>query len=431
MPCEFCPHCREQAQVDAALAAQVPQNDDLPVVAAPPAPNHIVPTLNGSQQPIAFDICNNWRTDKLHFIEGNSNSGKTYLLHAIWCLFKNMPINVEVISQSSFPVPAKNMLKFLALTDNLIEEIDVILIDSGNQIMEQHMKSLCEKLKRVMGNDTPFGGKTIIVVADFGQLLPFSPGNRNPRVGESLRHLTRNMVAPFKHHVLPVGTDDWALLLDTVRKSPRVTFPAGVMVAHLDELISFCFGPLQGEPPIQTSIILTPKKEGTEVINRRVLEKMRGRIQILEAQFNDRVIRSDLELHQLRLKKNCILVLEEPCEGLPKGTRLTFHEATRSHLCCTDIATNLSVDLPRVNRYLGPQRTEQQLVKQFPVSVNFGATIHASEGRKFEKVGIYKAGQVFEHGMLYTAVSRAESLEGLRVHSDEQVIVNKLEMSLI
>ncbi|EFP01060.1 hypothetical protein CRE_20745 [Caenorhabditis remanei] len=438
MPCEHCPHCKEQEAIAAVLAERMSQNsfEDFPNVVQELQPMEEVPPLNPCQQPVALDICNNWKEQKLHFIEGNANSGKTYLLSAMWALLKNMELNVEVISSCPFPRQSKPILKFLALPDEYIEEIDIILIDNANQITEQLMKSLSEKLKRVMSTDAPFGGKTIVLAADFGQLLPF--GDFKNKSKSTLKHLTENIVAPFKKHTLVVQhQDDWSLFLDNARKSTKIAIPTTNIVKSIDELIEYTYGPLYTEPPHLHSMILTPKKNDVDLINKKVLEKIKGKELVLEALFNGKKIRSDLDLHELRLKKGSILILEEPFEGLAKGTRLFFEDYDRTHLNCRVIENNKLVDIERVNRFLAPKsprksfKEEQQSVKQFPVALGFASTIHTCQGRRFVNLGLFKLNQCFEHGMLYTALSRVGRFEGFRVLADDNIIENKLEPSLV
>ena len=52
---------------------------------------------------------------------------------------------------------------------------------------------------------------------------------------------------------------------------------------------------------------------------------------------------------------------------------------------------------------------------QFPVRVCFAMTIHKGQGQSMTRVGVYVAQQMFAHGQLYVAVSRAILAAGLKI----------------
>ena len=53
--------------------------------------------------------------------------------------------------------------------------------------------------------------------------------------------------------------------------------------------------------------------------------------------------------------------------------------------------------------------------RQFPVIISFAMTINKSQGQSLKNVGIYLPNPVFSHGQLYVALSRAKTLNGLKV----------------
>ncbi|EFP01056.1 hypothetical protein CRE_20744 [Caenorhabditis remanei] len=434
--CPSCVHCQGDKRVAAASAALAEQND-VPVV----DPAHYlnrVPLLRDDQKKIAMEICHIWKDQKLSCIEGIAGTGKTYLLNAMRTLFKNVNLQTEFISSCQHH-PAKQMKKLLGQRDEALENVDVFIIDNGNQITKEELDCLHHKLQRAMISDEIFGGKTVIMAADFGLILPVSAEFKN-KLNSSLKNFVG--IGQFKKYILETLDNDWGNFLNSVRKDPEIQIPQGNIVKSVDELIEFTFGPLNAVPPNPKSIILVAKNLDRDLINKKVLDKMKKRVIIIEAQHTSNIIRSDLELHQLRLKKGCILVLEEPAEGFPKGTRLVLEDVTRSHLNCRTVETNQCVDLERVKRFLSPSTKSPsknknnkaqgvQSVIQFPVSLGFGSTIHRCQSTQFEKVGLFKVDQPFEHGMVYSALSRATGAAGWRIAGEGSVIKNKVENSLI
>lgn len=126
------------------------------------------------------------------------------------------------------------------------------------------------------------------------------------------------------------------------------------------------------------------------------------------------------------------MILEEKFEDLAKGTRLLFQEHTRTHLNCKVLdgqRKGEEVDIERVERKIGANMQEsQQWVRQFPVTLAFAMTIHAAQGRRFDRVGCYKLDECFEHGMTYTALSRSKDF---RVLTSDSVILNKIDFKLL
>jgi len=84
------------------------------------------------------------------------------------------------------------------------------------------------------------------------------------------------------------------------------------------------------------------------------------------------------------------------------------------------------VFLPRIQ--LQPTDTDYPFVLnrlQFPIINAFAITINKSQGQTFEKVGIYLSADVFTHGQLYVAFSRATSKKGVVVQLNEHICTNR------
>ena len=52
---------------------------------------------------------------------------------------------------------------------------------------------------------------------------------------------------------------------------------------------------------------------------------------------------------------------------------------------------------------------------QFPIKLAYAITINKAQGQSLERVGLYLDNQVFSHGQLYVALSRATSPENVAI----------------
>ena len=80
--------------------------------------------------------------------------------------------------------------------------------------------------------------------------------------------------------------------------------------------------------------------------------------------------------------------------------------------------------LPRINFSIDPEMSGLPftlLRRQYPIIPAYALTVHRVQGQTLRFVGLFFRGDVFCHGMLYTALSRAKSWEAVRVWWDKQV----------
>ena len=141
----------------------------------------------------------------------------------------------------------------------------------------------------------------------------------------------------------------------------------------------------------------------------------------------------DLPPHELTLKKNCIVMLLRNLDvdgGLCNGTRLRVLDIGNHILRCLILTGILAfsisfyilgdkkgeeVHLPRIILESGRGLPCKMQRKQFPVKVAFALTINKSQGQTFEYIGIDLMEDVFSHGQLYVAFSRAKRFSGVKV----------------
>ena len=183
--------------------------------------------------------------------------------------------------------------------------------------------------------------------------------------------------------------------------------------------------------------VLTPKNIAVHEINFLMTQKLSGeenRMESADAFDSDYVNTgipheylttlnpAGLPPHLLILKEGMPLILLRnlnPSEGLCNGTKLCL-KTIRNYIIEAKIIggqhNGKTVLIPRV--VLKPKEGEfpfEWTRRQFPVNVAFAMTINKSQGQTLNRVGIHLPEPVFAHGQLYTALSRTNHPDNVRV----------------
>ena len=130
--------------------------------------------------------------------------------------------------------------------------------------------------------------------------------------------------------------------------------------------------------------------------------------------------------HELKLRKNCIIMLIRNIncnEGLCNGTRLRVLDFYDHVLKCEIINGDKAGEIAFINRitlYCENEYPFNFKRRQFPVRLAFAMSINKAQGQTMKRIGIDLRKDVFTHGQLYVAISRVKSREGLKVFVDRQ-----------
>ena len=447
-------------------------------------------SMNNRQQAIVtrvFDMLEKMNQGNLKngslFIDGPGGSGKTYTYRTLCHLFRAHGIKYNTSSwmgiaanllpdgrtmHKTFGFPfnmdkdASSNAKANNKTGRELTDTRVIIVDEISMVPKYALEMIDKKLKELMDNDLPFGGKIVIIGGDFRQILPvkrkagkselLSLSVKNSklwklfssniyRLKENKRVVhehtdEENESGNFEEFILKMGNgeleaddDEYIDIPDhCVAKSDLIDETFGEMIAT------------KSYAEMATRVILTTTNEKALEINDKVLNRLKE----VEAQVYNSIDEVDtnepkgfieypteflytlndagLPPHELKLAKNCPVILLRnlnPAAGLCNGTRLLVKEMHKYILECeimTGDKAGERVYIPKI-KLTSPKGTFpfELSRKQFPVKLCYAMTINKSQGQTLDFVGLDLVDAVFSHGQTYVAFSRVRGWKSLKV----------------
>eukprot|EP00112_Aurelia_sp_Birch-Aquarium-sp1_P020718 Seg540.7 transcript_id=Seg540.7/GoldUCD/mRNA.D3Y31 product="ATP-dependent DNA helicase PIF1" protein_id=Seg540.7/GoldUCD/D3Y31 len=431
---------------------------------------------------IFLNAINSHADNRCFFVDGSGGTGKTFLYNTLVHILRGMEIKVKCIAysgiagtllidgstaHSTFQLP-------IPLTQNAtcnvsrqsyratdLTSTSVFIWDEASMVPALALKKVDMLLRDLTRIDAPFGGKFMFLGGDFRQVLPvMQRASREQIVNSSLKksplwhlfhqfRLLINMRANQDENYREFA--DWLLRIGDAREpmdeDEKITLPHQVLLESntLPDLIDFTYpqGP-NGDPVYMSKrCCLTPKNINSHVINDLVLERLPGNKrtylsvdsvvtddqhinEVVTIEFLNSMTPSGMPLHKLDLKVGATVILLRnlnPKKGLCNGTRLIIRDMQRHVLAAEIIANQYQGQyalIPRIT--LAPQDENmpfQLSRRQFPIRLAYCLTINKAQGQSLESVGVYLPEDVFSHGQLYVAFSRATSFTGIKAVTND------------
>jgi hypothetical protein len=311
------------------------------------------------------------------------------------------------------------------------------------------------KLRELTKVNRPFGGKLILLGGNFCQTLPvIKNASRSQQISLAIKScpqwkyfvhfwLNVNMRAnanaqEFADELRQIG------LGESNGKGDLKDYwqpPEKLLVK--DSLIEHIFGNLIREKRFDlfgTTAILASLNETVNEYNEKILETMQGEETVyhsVDSMSDDdhnivmpenlnNMNSASLPPHMLRLKTNCTVMIcrnLNVSEGLCNGTRLQVLDMARNLLKCrilTGDKADQIVYIPRITVSDNQSFPFTVFRHQFPVKLAMAMTIHKAQGQTFERIGIALKTEMFVHGQLYVALSRAKCWENIKLQLAEE-----------
>ncbi|KAG8014041.1 ATP-dependent DNA helicase PIF1 [Nibea albiflora] len=291
-----------------------------------------------------------------------------------------------------------------------------LIIDEVSMVEAQFFDKLESVARSVRRSTEPFGGIQLIVCGDFLQLPPVSKGKEKASFCFQARSWRKVIQLNMELTEVRRQTDQsFISLLQAVRVG-RVTEEVTA------KLMESAYHHIERDGILATR--LCTHKDDVELTNENKLQQLPGSVRVFEALDSDPALVKNIDAHSpvsrlIQLKVGAQVMLTKNLDvarGLVNGARgvvVAFesgkHGLPRVRFLC-GVTEVLKPERWVFKSGGGIHLSRQQL----PLKLAWAISIHKSQGMTLDCVEISLA-RVFESGQAYVALSRARSLEGLRV----------------
>ncbi|KAG1668499.1 ATP-dependent DNA helicase PIF1 [Nymphon striatum] len=292
--------------------------------------------------------------------------------------------------------------------------------------------SKLETVARILReNNKPFGGIQLILTGDFLQLPPVTKDGKPVfcfQTPEWLKCIDKSIIL---HNVKRQDDPVFIKILNEIRIGRCSPYSEKVLRSTTKNIIE--------KDGIQATQLCTHNKE-VEKINGEKLQQLDGRIKLYESCDSDSFLSSFMDKYcpvtsSIELKKGAQVMLVKNLDlekGLVNGSRGIIMEFEKNDAkskyefpvvkFLNGITMRMNYEKFIIKAYGGTYMVRKQL----PLKLAWAISIHKSQGMTLDCIEL-SLSRVFECGQAYVALSRARSLDGLRVtdFSKARVKANK------
>lgn len=305
----------------------------------------------------------------------------------------------------------------------VLKALDVLIIDETSMVRVDYMDKIDGRLRRLRGNDKPFGGVQLIMFGDLYQLPPIvgDAGMRRylfekyggifffqAKVWTEASLETVELTRIFRQSEI-----GFQRLLNSVRTGE-------IREAMLEALNQRVFNPPAGNG----AITIAATNRTVEAVNRKMLSSLTSKEYVFNAETTGKIRAGDyIPDRELRLKGGARVMMtrNDPSGRWVNGSLGEVARISRNSIVvnidgrkyplekATWEKTSYKVDDKTgsiVEHVVGSYR-------QYPLRLAWAITIHKSQGQTYESCQIDLKHGVFAHGQAYVALSRCKSMEGL------------------
>ena len=413
--------------------AEVTNINSLPYTGKPTI-NEI--SLNDEQE----SALNHFKAGKNIFLTGPAGTGKSVTLSKIreYCNLAKIELGITATTgTAAFLINGKTVHSYLGIglaTESAeyiynhvrhklahipkkLRKIKALIIDEISMLDEKLLDKISDYLKFVCKNEKPFGGIQVVLTGDFCQLAPVSGDYAfKAKVWFELNLKTIYLTKLIRQ--------DGDLKFQKILSDARYGYCSAENYKILSSLSTTEFGEIK-------PTILYPRNFDVDKINKSESEKLMKsgaknesyKIDYPNAKYKDKTERWAKSLDIPETISFCVgdqVVVTANIDqdaGIVNGTRGIVIDV--NPICVTIRKINdVKIDI----KYHESTNVEDPSLrlKFMPLKLAYALSIHKSQGMTLDAVEVDIGPKIFAAGQAYTALSRAQNLESVKVKSIAQ-----------
>uniref|UniRef100_A0A6C0KD65 AAA+ ATPase domain-containing protein n=1 Tax=viral metagenome TaxID=1070528 RepID=A0A6C0KD65_9ZZZZ len=369
------------------------------------------------------------------FITGPPGTGKSYTLNYIISYFRSERKQLGITASTGCAAVLINgttvhsFLKIglgkgtaIALAQNThkkqkmkaqqLAKLEVLIIDEISMIDAGLLSKIDAYMKIMKGSEEPFGGTQIILVGDFYQLAPV---NGKYSFEDPVWDSLKLKVIKLTECVRQSGDAPFQKLLGEIRE--------GVVTTETMETLANCNGPEDTGGVEYTK--LYSRNTNVDKINEEYYEGLRGQVKPSEIKTFKHTERDTIDLcagcqvmvthnidiasHLVNGTKGIVLVVnsEKRATKIVEGKRQTTINTANVVIRTLNGRTH-TIEMLSI-------KNDNKSYTIMPLKYAWATTIHKSQGATIDLLEIDLGTSIFAYGQAYTALSRARSMDSLKI----------------